>query len=370
MKQTIGPFHIRTSLVLNNAGYDSNIYYGATDEPVEDYTFTAGPAFDVYLPLMKNKVIFYVYESPQYVYYRETERERAWNNYFQGQAYFVFNRLVASAGIGRSEAKQRWNTEMDIPVFRKEDSIQGSLLWQPASRTSFDFAFRTARFDHGESDLEDFTYYEKLNREETYFSITAYRETSPRTRIFLNAESGIFDFADPSTMRNSKSYGGYGGFEFSPFGKIRGMVKIGYKYFDATSPERKDYRGIVGDSSISVRLSNVFAARAFYSRDVQFSVWYDNAYFLENRYGAGASLYIAKNIRLDYDYYQGRNEYPREPGIQYRRDDFRTHSVGVYLRLRKDVGLGVIASRWVRDSNLDWGDDERDFVGFNLTYDF
>jgi hypothetical protein len=218
--------------------------------------------------------------------------------------------------------------------------------------------------------LEGFIYAEKLNREETFFNVTAYREISPRTRIFLNAESGFFDFANPSTMKNSKSYGGYGGLEFSPFGKIKGRIKIGYKYFAAIWPQRKSYRGIVGDSSASVRLISAVAARVSYRRDVQFSVWYDNVYFLENRYGAGASLYVSKNIRVDYDYNQGENDYPQELGIQKRRDDYQTHAVGLYLRLRKDVAFGVIASRWVRDSNLDWEDDDRNFLGFNLTYEF
>ena len=363
---SLGPFRISPVFVLSNAGYDSDIYYGAPGEPVEDLTFTVSAALDVYLPL-KKKIIFHIYESPQYVYYKETERERNLNNYFRGDVYLLFNRFVASGGIGRSEAKLRWNTETDIPIFRKENLVQGSLFWQPALRSSFNFSYQMTRHDYGESDLE---VADKLDRDETYFNFTAYRDVSSRTRLFLDAEYGSFDFANPSSMKDSQSYGGYGGLEFSPMGKIRGRVKIGYKYFDSIRPQRKDYRGIVGDSSVSVRLMKAFAARASYKRDVQFSVWYDSTYFLESRAGAGASLYVSRNIRLDYDINRGRNSYPQEFGIQKRRDDYKIHSVGIYLRLRKDAAFGVIASRWVRDSNLEWLDDNRDFVGFNLTYNF
>jgi len=366
---SVGPLRLKTQFVLSNVGFDSNVYYGATAEPVKDYTFTAGPAFNVYLPL-KKKIIFHVYESPQYVYFKETARERTWNNYFLGEVYFVFNRFVASAGVGRSEAKQRWNTETDIPIFRKEDSVQGSIFWQPAKMTSFNFSYRMARYNYGESGIEGYFYAEKLNRDETYFNFTAYREITSRTRFFLDAEYGFFEFANPSTMKNSNSYEASGGFEFSPFGKIRGRVKIGYKYFDSIWPQRKDYRGIVGDSSISIKLMRPLAIRASYRRDVQFSVWYDNTYFLESRAGAGASVYISRNIRLDYDYNRGRNDYPQELGVQKRLDDYQIHAVGIYFRLRENTALGIIASRWVRDSNLDWEDDDRNFVGFNLTYDF
>jgi hypothetical protein len=53
-----------------------------------------------------------------------------------------------------------------------------------------------------------------------------------------------------------------------------------------------------------------------------------------------------------------------------RLDIYQVHSVGIYIRLREDTAFGIIASRWARDSNLDWEDDNRDFFGFNLTYDF
>src|SRR4030042_4903182 len=139
----LGPFRISPALILSNAGYDSNVYYGATDEPVKDLTFTAGPAFDIYLPI-KKKIIFYIYESPQYVYFKETERERTWNNYFRGQVHLISNRFVASAGVSSSEAKERWNTEIDLRILRKERSAHGSLLWQPATKISFNLRYPMA----------------------------------------------------------------------------------------------------------------------------------------------------------------------------------------------------------------------------------
>jgi hypothetical protein len=95
-------------------------------------------------------------------------------------------------------------------------------------------------------------------------------------------------------------------------------------------------------------------------------------YFLENWGSAGASVYLFKNWRVDYDYSLGRNEYPGD-GLSLsskREDTYVIHSVGLYFRIEENIGIGVVASRWDRDSNLDWEDDRRDFVGVNLTYDF
>ena len=69
----------------------------------------------------------------------------------------------------------------------------------------------------------------------------------------------------------------------------------------------------------------------------------------------------------------GSNEYPLVggggPDVK-RLDIYTIHSGGVYFRLRKTVALGIIASWWARDSNIDAEDDNRTFFGLNLTYDF
>ncbi len=59
------------------------------------------------------------------------------------------------------------------------------------------------------------------------------------------------------------------------------------------------------------------------------------------------------------------------PGVQVkRRDDYRIHSAGIYFQLKNNIGIGLVANRWNRDSNLAWEVDSRDFIGMNLTYDF
>ncbi len=155
--------------------------------------------------------------------------------------------------------------------------------------------------------------------------------------------------------------------------RVRGRVRLGYKAFDVRAAGGPDYRGLVGDSQLSVRLARPLVLRGSYVRDVRFSLWYSNPYFVESRPGAGASIYVFRFLRLDYDYSRGRNRYPLVGGggpDEKRQDEFEIHSGGLYVRLRKTVALGFVASWWTRDSNLDAEDDKRTFFGVNLTYDF
>jgi hypothetical protein len=104
-------------------------------------------------------------------------------------------------------------------------------------------------------------------------------------------------------------------------------------------------------------------------------MWAGYVYFIENTAGAGVSIYLSRNIRLDYDYNLGDFEYPRISGdglglIRSRNDQVQVHRAGIYLRIQKNIGLGIIANLWRRNSTEDWLKSERTFIGTNLTYDF
>ncbi len=372
-----GPFHIQPRLVISNAGVDSNVFYSPSD-PVKDYTVTAGPAATVYVPIHR-KFVLSASGSPQYVWYSKTERERTWNYYFDGAAQLSLKNVFLSLEGKYSDARERWNTEIDIRPRRKETGYGGSLLVNLAHRTSLSFAYRTAEYDY-ESVVfgDDFDVRDRLNRQERYANVSAYYQASSQRRFFLDFEYGQyeFEFAGAATLKDSRSGAAYAGLEFSPLGRrVRGRLRLGYKRFDIRDPEGVDYRGLVGDTQLSVRLARPVVIRGSYARDVRFSLWYSSPYYVESRPGAGASLYVFRFLRFDYDYSFGRNDYPLtqevEPGVEVkRRDDYEIHSAGVYVRLVKNTALGFVASWWARDSNIDREDDKRTFFGLNLTYEF
>jgi hypothetical protein len=131
----------------------------------------------------------------------------------------------------------------------------------------------------------------------------------------------------------------------------------------------------VGDSQVSVRLAKPFVIRAAYRRDVTFSLWYNNPYFLESLPSVGASFYLLKFVRLDYDFSFGRNTYAVAQVVGVgesvkRLDDYRIHSAGIYFRVKKKTAIGFIMSWWSRLSNIAFEDDTRLFYGMNLIYDF
>ncbi len=371
----LGPFRIQPSFVIANAGIDSNILYSPTD-PVKDFTITAGPAATVYIPLVRRFVLS-IYGSPQYVWYSKTSRERSWNYYLNASAQLSLRKVFFSLDGIYSDARERWNTEIDIRPRRKLQGYGGSVLVKLAWKTSFSLAYRTERYRYESIESDGgFNVRERLNRQESYGDLSLFYQLGTDRRFFMDFEYGRyqFEFASQAAIKNSQSYAGYAGFEFLQLGRrLRGQIRLGYKKFDVRSAEGLDYRGLVGDSRLSIRVATPIVLRALYVRDVRFSVWYGNPYYVESRPGVGLSLYPLRFVRLDYDYSMGRNRYPTTgggaPDVK-RIDDYSIHSAGIYFRLMKTTAIGFVASWWQRDSNLANEDDKRTFFGLNLTYDF
>jgi len=53
-----------------------------------------------------------------------------------------------------------------------------------------------------------------------------------------------------------------------------------------------------------------------------------------------------------------------------RFDKYRIHSGGIFFRLKGNIGAGIIASKWTRDSNLEWERDKRIAISGSLTHTF
>lgn len=366
----IGPFRLQPAVMIRNAGYDSNVYY--RPEPVADYWLTAGPAFDAYVKLGK-KIVVHAFESPQYVYFFETEKERTWNNYFGADASLLLRRFFVTAGGAMNDARERWSSEVDYRPRRKEEARFGSLLWQVTRKTSLSVGLRKARYSYENEVFEGVNFRERLNREEEHLTASAFFQASSRMRLFFEGEYGIYDFDSPLSAGDSMSRAAYAGADFEPFGRVRGRIRLGYKAFEANEPGRPAFRGLVGDSAVSVRLLRVLTGRVSYRRDVRFSVFYGNPFFIEDRSGAGASLYVLRRkVRLDFDYGRGRNSYPgASMSWEGRREDmFETRTGGVYFRLAGDVGLGVTGGVLRRTIDVYGWEVERTFAALNLTYEF
>jgi hypothetical protein len=360
-----GPLRIQPVLYLTDAGYDSNVY-GQIDHPVKDFWLQAGPGINVYLPIRK-KIVFSVSESPRYVYFLETKGERAWNNFLQAEVSLLFNRVFVSGGGFYNNYKFRYPFEIDIWPRAREKGAFGSLLFQAGRRTSLSLDARQTGYEFENLENEFAVLKARMNRTEKYLTATGYFQATPRVMFSLAGEFGRIEFDDQRlSFGDSGSRAVYAGIDFSPTGKVRGRVGIGYKKLSPRAAERAGFEGVVGDSSVRVSVSRSLTVRGHFGRDVHYSIWYDNEFFVNNHYGAGVSLYVARRkIRLDFD-----SSFDRDAYGAGRKIDRTTQAVGAFFRLGKKMGLGLRGGTYDWVYNVFPKGGRRTFVGLNLTYDF
>ena len=120
---------VNSSLILTNVGYDSDLYYGHLDEPAPDFTLTASTPVQILVPLGK-KVVLEINDSPQYVFYFSTEKERAWDNSFGSRIHFALKRFYIQAGGELSSVRRRMSPELNVNVRERSEALDGTLLWQ------------------------------------------------------------------------------------------------------------------------------------------------------------------------------------------------------------------------------------------------
>ncbi|MGB8953596.1 MAG: outer membrane beta-barrel protein [Candidatus Aminicenantales bacterium] len=376
----MGSFRYNAAFRLTNAGYDSDIYFGSTLNPVPDYTFTAGPEVRVYL-LLKKGIVFDISEIPQYVFYLYTKQARALNNAFRGQVHFALERLYFQAGGGLINAKERISTELNIPVRRKQNDLAGQAFWQISEGSAVALQYRSFTFEYENPTDGSINLRENLNRKSSYINFAAYLQLVSGTRFYLDAEYGSFVFREPiSSFKDSRSYSIFGGVEFLPaqadkeqIRGIQGRINLGYKSFDILDPQLKDYKGLVGNTSIAINIIKFTTLRGVFARDIQFSVYSDIPYYIQTVYGAGFSRAFTSRINLTYDLSFSRNDYAQleDNGSRGARlDKYITHVFGLGFKLRKDLELNLMASLSTRSSNLVEEVNHRNFIGFNLTYGY
>jgi hypothetical protein len=376
----LGLLRVNGCLDIANAGYDADIYYGYLDEAVPDFTLSAGLPVQLLVPLSE-KVVVDLYDFPQYLFFLDTKKERAWNNRFRGQTHLALERVYLQAGGGLSDVRNRLSPELDVPVRERTNRLDGLVLWQASRTTSLAAIYGTADHDFGDASFEGTDIARALNRKESFFDLTAYVQPRSRVRFFLDGQYGIYDFIDDGeeVSRDAHSYGVLGGFDIIPrqgelvesLG-IEGSLSLGYMKFDMKDPRFIDGSGLTGAVDLSVEIRRRTSVRTHFARGYQFSVYAGASFFVTTVYGGGLTRQLSRRAFIRYDLSFGRISYPASalggevPEGFFSR--YTTHTVSAEVRLSRDLAMTFFATlgkRKLENSDLT---GDRNFFGINLIY--
>lgn len=374
----VGTLRMNAAFTLSNVGYDSDVYFGyfGTD-PVPDWTLAAGAPVQLLIPLSK-KVVLDLSDTPQYLFYLATDRERAWNNTFSGQVHFALDKFYVRAGGGHADVRRRFSPELDINVREKRDSLDGLVLWQASRAISVALLYERFQYNYGNAEYQGTSIAERLNRNEDHMDMIAYAQPSPRTRVFLDGQYGNYTFTgEISSLQGARSYGIFAGIDFIPrVGEmaanvgLQGSFRLGYVRLDLANPELPNGSGFAGEADVTADLTNRTSVHILFSRGFQFSVYAGAAYYLSTRYGAGLSQRLSRWSTLSYDILFGQSSYPPGEDVQGLRDRYLTHTFSLNLRLARQLGVTFFGTLGMREREVDNLIHNRRFFGLSLTYGY
>ena len=375
----LGPAYVTPSLTIST-GYDSNAL--STPAAESDVNAKVGPGIRLAVPL-GSAAFFDVYQEVDYVYYREQLDLRRWFDITRVGAGFGGRRFLFKVTDEFRDETGRPTSEFDFPVEQRTNQLEGSLALALGWRHVLRFGYQRSLFEIREG-LDDPTVENRLNRDQGRAFLDFERRLTAKTAAVAEGFYENLRFEDNS--RDADSYGARFGFEFSPSGGdpltatalplagsfVNGRFLLGFRSVEPIAPERVDYTGLIGSVDVTFGFGEGQRLQLLYSRDIVPSIFDDNWYFIENRWGAAFTYQFTERLSVTPGVAIGQNRYPlpgeTEDGEEEIFDDHRAFRLAFDVRVTERWTVGVASDYLQRESNVEEFTKDRLQVGFTMSF--
>ncbi len=362
----LGAFYVTPSLNLST-GYDSNAL--STSVAESDTMARFGPGVRLALPIGES-AFFDIDEEVDYVFYKEQTELRRFYDITRVGAGIGGRRVLFKVADAFHDETGRPTSEFDYPVRQRSNQLDGTLDFALGWRHTLRFGFTQTRFKILEG-AQDPLVEQRLNRVQNQGFVDLRRKMTAKTTGIVEGFYERYQFDD--TTRNADSYGGRFGFEFSPSGGdplaapivvgpfVNGRFLIGFRKVAPFDALRVGYTGLIGSADVTFGFGEGQRVQGIYARDIVPSIYDENWYFVENRYGASFTYQLTERFSLTPGILIGQNRYPLSSVVEDasgnlvvediydRHTDFR---FAFDVRVTDRWTVGVETNYLKRDSNV------------------
>jgi hypothetical protein len=376
---SFGPFRIFPALRLKNVGYDDNVYFGSAGT-TPDYTATVSPEVRIFLPV-RQRWILWLSENPEYAFFLRERDLRGWTNSASaGVRGLLFGRFILAFEYGAGESRRPVSSELPLPAKDRSRGWKAEAFIETARQSFFGVSAGVRSIGYEDASIagNDFTLSRVFDREERFASFEFYYRIFSASHLFLSVRRDDYRFSfEESRNRNALATSISAGVRFPVLGRVQGRISLGYKSFAAGSGNIPGYSGLIGDTGFEASLGR-WGLRLAYSRDIVFSFYEENGYYVEQRLGPGVFVRLTDFLRLGYNLGLGRSDYPVPSGTaneggtpgRARSDAHVVHTADLVLRVYRTYGAGISVSTLRWNSEAAGIDRRRTFVGLALTSRF
>ncbi|MDH5715505.1 MAG: hypothetical protein OEZ30_08075, partial [Candidatus Aminicenantes bacterium] len=200
----IGPFRLKPTFSIKNAGYDSNIFY-SPQQPVADYTATPTAGLRSIL-LLGNRGFLDFGGELGWLWFARTPSQNYLNRYADAHLEFYLSRFTLYIEEGYTRARRRFGYEIDIRTLHTVNSLNMGINYEPSAKTSLKFAFNQdlLRYD-SQAAFRGYKLDEILDHRENSFGITYRQQILPKTAALSEFNYVKYNFDNPTSDLNSVS---------------------------------------------------------------------------------------------------------------------------------------------------------------------
>jgi len=369
----LGPLWVKPTVAVTNIGIDNNVFNQPDDlNPKSDFTFTATPAANLWLPMGRTWLVGRIAEDLNW--YQTYSSERNPSTGYSGGWHVPLTRLGFKVDAARRHARDRPGFEIDARVPRTESQYSGLVELKTLSKTFIGVTATRLRTDYDETAVFVGTSLRfQLNRTTTGYGLSLRHQLTPLTSIALTAvrSEDKFEF---SPLRNSTSTSISGNVTFDKFALIRGGATLGYTKFHPEVAGLADYDGLTGAVNLSYTLLGSTRFGFEFNRDVQYSYDVNQPYYLQTRLGGSIAQQIFGPLDLVARGSLATLAYRDRAGANVtasnRVDDLNSFGGGIGYHLGRDTRLGFNVDQSYRRSDVSNRQYNNLTFGSSVTYGF
>jgi len=296
-----------------------------------------------YVP--SRRVVFSAEATPQYAWVHEKGAHSQFGYNTRFDAQFILNHVYLDFYHAQANELRPHTGELNrvLTVKDSETGVSGELKYTSRTSALFSVRYHQARFPLNRLQPVEFEQrIPLLDRAERNYRASVLHKTFPLTSLMIAAERSDYEFRNDRMRDSSRSYAGAGFALDAGNAVIRGEAGPVRLQFDDAS--KKDYSGLIGNGSASRRFGDRWRGGVSVQRDLDFSIYQNNSYYLLDRLSLTADWAATRRLSLRFLSETGRDTYEVPSfGLIRREDTILWNAVGWNYQLRRlrggfDVG--------------------------------
>jgi hypothetical protein len=362
-----GPFYLLSTFQLSDIGYDSSFYVPTADKQ-SGFRFGIQAPTRLYVVPSK-KTIYSIDVRPELSFFNRNSRGYVFGYHARADAQYLLNHLYVDLYAENADQLRADVAEIARLLSERATNygVTGELKY--SSRTSMTFNAASLKTSYPLDKIQPTLPVELLDRSGHNYRIAINHKTFPLTSLFVTGEASDYVFDNATYKDSHRSFFGAGFVHDS--GRTVTRVEAGAGKLTFSTPGQHGFQGALGNITSSKKFGTSISGSLNASRDLDFSLFTANNYFIADRVSARVAWDATRRLTLNAQYALGRDLYDvpvnGPHGFLKRRDVFSFPSIGftyAFVRLLGGLDIGYVN----RTSNFDLNVDKGIRVLFRLSF--